>query len=86
MREELFAQYGAIRETIRTNIQTIGKLIQQAQSLKEIVAKITDNLQVKTDLEGEINQIEQTIANLIQQTDRLFDSYNEFVKKVFEQK
>jgi len=86
MREELIAQYGGIRETIRTNIQTIGKLIQQAEALKGLVNRLTNDTEIKNSLEKEIEEIEGTIKSLITQTDRLFDSYNSFVAKVFESK
>lgn len=85
MREELIQQYASIRETIRANIQTIGKLIEQADGLKQVVDKISEP-EVKVSLEHEIKNIEETITLLIQQTDRLFDSYNAFVKKVFSNK
>lgn len=82
MRDKLLVQYGAIRETMRTNIETIGRLIKQAEALKEIVSKVTDD-QIKESLSDELGEIEGTIRTLLDQTDRLFDKYDEFVKTLF---
>ena len=82
MKNDLLVQYGAIRETIRTNVETIGKLIRQAESLKIIVESVAEP-KTKQDLSNEISKIEETIGNLIVQTNNLFDKYNEFVEAVF---
>lgn len=82
MKSDLLIQYGAIRETIIDNVKTIEKLVAQAQSLKDMVEKITENA-TKTSLEQEVKELENTISNLIEQTNALFDKYNQFVKAVF---
>lgn len=82
MKNDLLVQYGAIRETIKTNVETIGRLFRQAESLKKIVESVAEG-QSKQDLSSEITRIEETIGNLIVQTNSLFDKYNEFVEAVF---
>lgn len=89
MKNELLIQYGSIRTTIQTNLETIGKLIQQAEELKKIVEKLngstdgTGETTVKESLKAQIDDIENTIASLIKQTGDLFDMYNKFVEQVF---
>lgn len=75
-------QYGTIRETIRSNVQTIGRLIEQAKRLKELAEQISD-AGLKASVAEEVRNVEETIASLVSQTDRLFDKYEEFVKTAF---
>ena len=85
MKQELTSQYSAIRQNIQSNVQTIGLLIKQAHSLRELVEKLNggeQNEDIKKKLEEEIECIEDTIAKLITQTDTLFDSYNRFVEQI----
>ena len=82
MQNDLLVQYGAIRETIRTNIDTIGRLLSQAENLKNIVDNVNDS-DIKDSLQNEVEKIQNTVGELIVQTDRLFDKYSEFVKSVF---
>lgn len=85
MRETLIKQYSGIRETIQCNIESIGKLIEQSKALRKIVETIQDRT-AKSSLESEIHEIEMTIKSLIDQTNRLFDKYEEFVLNVFKDK
>jgi hypothetical protein len=82
MKENLLVQYGSIRETIRSNVQTIGRLIEQAKKLKQLAEQIADN-ELKASMEEEVRNIDETIASLVQQTERLFDKYEEFVRLAF---
>lgn len=84
MKNELLIQYGAIRNTIEANLQTIGQLINQAENLKKIVEKMNGtNGETVEDLKNQIEEIEDTIARLIKQTGDLFQKYNQFVEQVF---
>ena len=85
MKDALIEQYQAIRSTIRANVQTIGRLLEQAEMLKTVVAGIADT-EAKLNLEKQIAEIETTISSLIHQTDELFDLYQQFVEKVFSHK
>jgi len=85
MKNELLIQYGAMRETTKSNIETIGVLVKQADSLKRIVEKIKDS-DIKDSLSSELKEIEETIAILLNKTDGLFDKYDEFVNTVFKDK
>lgn len=71
-----------MRETIRANVQTIGRLIEQAKKLKQLAEQIAD-APLKASMEEEVRNIDETIAALVQHTDRLFDKYEEFVKLAF---
>lgn len=82
MKTDLLIQYGAIRQTIKTNVQTIGKLLEQAENLKKLVAAISDQA-TKDSLSSEVKKIEDSVGNLILQTDELFDKYEQFVESVF---
>jgi len=69
---------------IGSNVETIKKLIDQAENLKKIVEGLgTGNEEIKRNINEEIAKIENTIGDLITQTENLFDKYNEFVKDVF---
>lgn len=85
MKDDLLIQYGAIRETIKNNVDTIVKLFEQAASLKKIVETVTDT-ETKNSLGEEVNKIEETIRSLVVQTNDLFDKYNKFVEGVFSNK
>jgi hypothetical protein len=82
MKDAILQQYTAIRETIKANVDTIGRLLKQADSLKRIAGTLPDE-KTRTDLEKQITQIEATITTLISQTDDLFEQYNKFVETVF---
>jgi regulator of replication initiation timing len=85
MKEALMEQYNSIRKTIKSNVETIGQLVAQAEALKKIVSSIAEPT-VKLSIEKNIAEIETTIGSLIHQTDELFDQYQRFVEKVFSQK
>lgn len=82
MKDNLLVQYTAIRGTIKANVTSISMLFKQAESLKKLVSEIEDANTKKT-LENQVETIEQTIGNLIKQTDELFDQYAKFVEAVF---
>lgn len=81
----LSEQYKSIHETIRANAQTIGSLIQQAERLKKLADKLTDE-RVKASMTQHVAEIESTIQLLIQQSDDLFEKYNQFVEQLFQSK
>lgn len=82
MRNDLLVQYGAMRETIKSNVEIIRKLLTQAESLKKIIENLGDAAAKET-LKKEVDNIEDSISDLIDKTDQLFDKYEEFVKTVF---
>lgn len=85
MKQNLIAQYYAIRDTIRSNAESIKKLVEQADSLREIVEKLngTTDESIKANLQQQIDSLNHIISELIEQTDKLFEEYNKFVKAVF---
>lgn len=89
MRTELINQFNSIRQTLSTNVETIGKLITQAKALSEIAenlngaSSVDDN--TKERLTNEIDSIRVSIKNLIEQTNTLFDLYEKFAESIFNQ-
>ena len=82
MQDKFLAQYESIRGTIKANVATIRELIRQAESLKSIVATIK-NPTAQASITAQIEDIEVLIGNLVDQTDKLFNQYQSFVKDVF---
>lgn len=75
--------YQNIRNLIKNNVDTIIKLVEQAQGLEKIVNSISDNApekELKQKLEQQISDIRATIAQLVSQTEDLFKSYDEMVE------
>lgn len=82
MKNDLLIQYGAMRETIKANVDTISRLFKQADSLKRIIETVTDTAAKQT-LSQEVLKIDETVGRLIVQTNDLFDKYEKFVETVF---
>lgn len=71
---------------IKSNVDTIVLLVEQAQGLEQIVNNIADNeanSDLKTKLESQIADLRKTIADLVKQTESLFESYDEMVQSAF---
>lgn len=83
MEDVLLSQYSSIRQTILKNVETIGNLISQAKNLQQIIVTVTDT-KLKESLEEQIKGINETITSLLDQTSKLFDSYEEFVRTAFQ--
>jgi hypothetical protein len=83
MSSDLLKQYKIIRDAIRGNVETIGKLINQAEELHKTISSIDDEqLELKEKLVEGLQNIRNLIESLITQTDELFDEYNKFIQKV----
>jgi hypothetical protein len=90
MRAEIIDQFNSIRQTLSTNVKTIGMLVEQAKTLSEIAENLNGASSVdeatKTKLKEEIDRIQVSIKSLIVQTDILFDLYEKFAEEVFHTK
>lgn len=84
MQDNLLQQYRGIRETISANVDTIGRLLEQANKLRMLAETIQDGT-VKLSVEKEAASLQNLIEKLIVQTQELFEKYEEFVRKAFPQ-
>lgn len=66
-----------VRNAIQVNIESIKSLIEQANSLSEIITPIEDT-DLRDKLSVNLQGIYSTIDNLIENTDKLFDELKEF--------
>ena len=86
MKTSIQNNYQNIRNMIKTNVDTIILLVEQAQGLEQIVNNISDNeanSDLKNKLENQIAELRKTIADLVKQTESLFESYDEMVQSAF---
>ena len=83
MSSDLLKQYKIIRDAIRGNVETIGKLSNQSEELHKTISSSDDEqLELKEKLVEGLQNIRNLIESLITQTDELFDEYNKFIQKV----
>ena len=83
MKPSIQDNYQNIRNLIKSNVDTIITLVEQAQNLEKIVNSISDSeteKDLKQRLEQQINSLRVTIAQLVDQTEDLFKSYDEMVE------
>lgn len=66
-----------VRAAIQVNIESIKSLIEQANSLSELIAPIED-ADLRDKLAENVRGIHATIDRLIENTDTLFDELKEF--------
>jgi ADP-dependent phosphofructokinase/glucokinase len=66
-----------VRAAIQVNIESIKSLIEQANSLSELIAPIED-ADLRDKLAENVRGIHSTIDRLIENTDNLFDELKEF--------
>lgn len=72
-----------IRELIKSNVDTIVVLVEQAQGLEAIVNSISETQSdkvLKDKLEQQLDDLRKTIAQLVSQTEDLFSSYDDMVE------
>ena len=90
MKAELIEQFNSIRKTLSNNVSTIEMLVGQAKALSEIAENINGvssaDEKTKKKLTEEIDKIQNSIKDLIHQTNTLFDLYEQFAKAIFEQR
>jgi len=88
--QQLLQQFKNIKTSLTNNVDTIGLLIKQAESLSAIAEKLSGAKPVekilKKQLEKEVKNIRETIAKLIKETNNLFDLYYKFGDALFKSK
>jgi flagellar basal body-associated protein FliL len=83
MKANIQNNYKNIRELIKSNVDTIVVLVEQAQGLEKIVDSISGSeadKELKQKLEKQLDDLRSTIAQLVSQTEDLFRSYDEMVE------
>lgn len=85
MRSNLIRQYEGIRDTIVRNVDTIKGMVKQAEDLSELAQSLSDAdcADVKKKLQEQIDKLNQSISQLIDQTTELFKLYNQFADQLF---
>lgn len=90
MKPHFLEQFKAIQNTLTNNVDTIGRLIQQAQTLSQLAEKIpgTNPAEQKgrEELQHEVQQIQESIGILVEQTKHLFELYDKFAEDLFQNK
>lgn len=66
-----------VRAAIQVNIESIKSLLEQANSLSELITPMEDT-DLRDKLAENLQGIYSTIDNLIENTDKLFDELKEF--------
>lgn len=75
--ENSVKQLEDVRAAIQVNIESIKMLLEQANSLSELISPMKDT-DLRDKLAENLKGIYSTIDNLIENTDRLFDELKEF--------
>ena len=68
-------EYEAMRMAIQSNIDAIKSLLKEADGLTKVVDEITDNKELKEQLNEHVKALHTSIDNLIEQTNALFKQY-----------
>ena len=75
--DKSISQLEDVRVAIQVNIESIKSLLEQANSLSELITPIQDT-DLRDKLAENLQGIYSTIDSLIENTDRLFDELKEF--------
>jgi hypothetical protein len=79
--KELSAKYETIRATIRSNLETIRTLVEQADTLTSLIDETPDEA-LRDRLKDSVRNLYRTIDTLIDESNRLFDQYLDFANSV----
>lgn len=75
-------EYEAMRSAIQSNIEAIRSLLKEAKSLNDLVDSISDNAELKGQLEEHLKSLHGSIDNLVDQTNALFEQYIKLANSV----
>jgi hypothetical protein len=78
---ELSNKYETIRATIRSNLETIRTLVEQADNLTSLIDETPDEA-LRERLKDSVKKLYQTIDILIEESNKLFDQYLDFANSV----
>lgn len=87
MKENFKEQFENLRIIIKTNVSTIKNLVDQSENLTTIITTLTNqndqNIELKSQLQLLRDQISNSIKELTEQTEKLFNTYNKLIEEVF---
>jgi ABC-type transporter Mla subunit MlaD len=87
MKQQLLEQYKHIQAILKSNVDTIGSLIRQAESLSLIAENLSGadqaSMDTKEQLTTNIDRVQESIDKLITQTQELFVLYDKFADELF---
>lgn len=78
---ELSKKYETIRKTVQANLDTIRTLVDQADSLTNLIDQ-TPDAELKKKLSDSVGSLYKTIDTLIEESNTLFDQYLDFANSV----
>jgi|WetSurMetagenome_2_1015567.scaffolds.fasta_scaffold673748_2 hypothetical protein len=89
MKANFQEQFLNLRKIIQTNVSTLKDLLKQSESLSEIIRSLgegEDNSNIKHQLAETKKKISDSIEILVDQTAKLFESYDKLVEEIFGKK
>lgn len=79
--QELSSKYETIRATVRSNLETIRTLIEQADTITSLIDETPEEV-LRDRLKNSVKNLYQTIDTLIEESNKLFDQYLDFANSV----
>ena len=85
MKKNFQEQFINLRKIIQTNVTTLKDLLTQSEHLSAIIQSLGDNEnnEIKRQLEETKKKISESIEVLVDQTAKLFESYDKLIEEVF---
>lgn len=86
MKNNFKEQFQNLRDIIKSNVATLKGLIQQSTQLSELIPKLAEKQgteEIIGSLKKTQEEIDQSIASLVEQTQKLFTAYDKLVDEVF---
>lgn len=88
VKENIKEQFNNLNKIVLQNIATIRGLVQQSKSLQQIIVQLKDkeeeeNREILESLQRTHQSISKTIAELITQTEKLFEVYQDLCEDCF---
>lgn len=79
--QELSKKYETIRTTVHSNLETIRTLVEQADTLTNLIEETPDE-ELRNKLKDSVKKLYETIDILIEESNKLFDQYLDFANSV----
>lgn len=79
--KDLSNKYETIRATVRSNLETIRTLVEQADNLTSLIDETPDPA-LRDRLKSSVKNLYSTIDTLIDESNTLFDQYLDFANSV----
>ncbi|MFA5748216.1 MAG: hypothetical protein WC872_03850 [Candidatus Absconditabacterales bacterium] len=85
-KDKLISQHKQIKFLIEKNVNTIKFLIDETSNIKKVINYLNNQQiqpAVSTQLERSLNHINESVKNLLHQTNSLVDAYQKFITLAF---